>query len=45
MIAKFEIKKFNKSNFSLWKLKMRAITSKNNYLKVIWKRLAEIIDG
>ena len=34
-MAKFEIKKFNGSNFLFWKLKMKAILRKDNCLTVI----------
>ena len=44
MAAKFEIKKFNISNFSLWKIKIRAILRKNNCLEAIGERPAKITD-
>ena len=44
MVAKFEIEKFNRSNFSLWTMKIRAILRKNNYLEAIGERPAEITD-
>ena len=42
MTTKFEIKKFNKSNFSLWKMKMRAIFIFHNCLKAIILRPEKI---
>ncbi|KAA0036781.1 hypothetical protein E5676_scaffold110G001390 [Cucumis melo var. makuwa] len=44
MAAKFEIEKFNETNFLLWKLKMKVILRKDNCLEAINKRLAEITD-
>ena len=44
MAAKYEIEKFNESNFSLWKLKMKAILRKDNCLVVIKRRPTRIID-
>ncbi|KOM55676.1 hypothetical protein LR48_Vigan10g156800 [Vigna angularis] len=44
MTAKFEIEKFNGNNFSLWKLKIRAILRKDNCLDAIEDRRAEISD-
>ncbi|KAA0067282.1 hypothetical protein E6C27_scaffold418G001030 [Cucumis melo var. makuwa] len=44
MAAKFEIEKFNETNFSLWKLKMKAVLRKDNCLEAIDKRPAEITD-
>ncbi|KAA0035654.1 Gag-Pol polyprotein [Cucumis melo var. makuwa] len=44
MVEKFKIEKFNRTNFSLWKLKMMAVLGKNNYLEAIDKRPIEIID-
>ena len=35
MATKFEIEKFNGNNFSLWKLKIKAILRKDNCLPVI----------
>ena len=35
MATKFEIKKFNRNNFSLWKLKIKAILRKDNCLPEI----------
>ena len=42
--AKYEIKKFNENNFSLWKMKMRAILRKNNCLTAIKEMSMEITD-
>ena len=42
MEAKYEIKKFNKNNFSLWKMKINVILRKNNYLAAIRERLTKI---
>ncbi|KAL5763276.1 hypothetical protein ACOSP7_019540 [Xanthoceras sorbifolium] len=44
MAAKFEIEKFNGSNFSLWKLKIKAILRKDNCLAAISKRPVEFTD-
>ncbi|KAF2291279.1 hypothetical protein GH714_022225 [Hevea brasiliensis] len=44
MAAKYEIEKFNRSNFSLWKLKMRAILRKDNCLAAIEDRPIGITD-
>ena len=44
IVAKFEIKKFNWSNFSLWKIKIRAILIKYNCLKAIEEKPAWITD-
>ncbi|KAL5846244.1 hypothetical protein ACOSQ3_009768 [Xanthoceras sorbifolium] len=44
MAAKFEIKKFNGSNFLLWKLKIKAILRKDNCLAAISERSVEFID-
>ncbi|KAF2291302.1 hypothetical protein GH714_022364 [Hevea brasiliensis] len=44
MAAKYEIEKFNGSNFSLWKLKMRAILRKDNCLAAIEDRPTGITD-
>ena len=38
MMTKFEIEKFNGSNFGLWKMKMKAILRKENYLEAIGER-------
>ena len=42
MAAKYKIEKFNGINFSLWKMKMRAILRKNKCLEAIGKRAEEI---
>ena len=42
MIAKFEMKKFNGSNFLLWKMKIWATLRKNNCLEAIEERHVEI---
>ncbi len=44
MTAKFEIEKFNGSNFSLWKLKMKASLRKDNCLIIIEERFTDITD-
>ncbi|GKA25381.1 retrovirus-related pol polyprotein from transposon TNT 1-94 [Tanacetum coccineum] len=44
MAAKFEIEKFNGNNFSLWKLKMKAILRKDKCLAAIGERPAEVTD-
>ena len=44
MAAKYEIEKFNGNNFSLWKMKMKAVLRKNNCLAAIGERLMEITD-
>ena len=35
MVVKFEIEKFNGSNFRLWKMKMKGILRKENCLEAI----------
>ena len=45
MVAKFEIQKFNENNFSLWKMKIKAVLRKDNCLAVIDKRSKEITDA
>lgn len=42
MTAKFEMEKFNWSNFLLWKMKMWAILRKNNCVEAIGERHIEI---
>ena len=42
MGAKFEFEKFNGSNFTLWKMKIRAILMKDNCLAAIGERPTEI---
>ena len=44
MGAKYEIEKFNRNNFSLWKIKIKAVLRKNNCLAVIGERPMEITD-
>ena len=44
MAAKYEIENFNMSNFSLWKLKIRAIMRKDNRLAAINERPANFTD-
>ncbi|GKA61122.1 gag-pol polyprotein [Tanacetum coccineum] len=44
MATKFEIKKFNRNNFSLWKLKMKVILRKDKCLAGIGERPAEVTD-
>ena len=44
MMAKYEIEKFNRNNFSLWKMKMNVILRNNNCLAVIEERPMEITD-
>ncbi|KAK9145061.1 hypothetical protein Sjap_004964 [Stephania japonica] len=45
MATKFKIEKFNGSNFSLWKLKMKAILRKDNCLAAISERPADFEDN
>ncbi|GJZ60286.1 hypothetical protein Tco_0616102 [Tanacetum coccineum] len=45
MATKFEIEKFNGNNFSLWKLKMKAILTKDKCLAAIGERPAEVTDN
>nr|GEW83047.1 Gag-Pol polyprotein [Tanacetum cinerariifolium] len=44
MATKYEIKKFNGNNFSLWKLKMKDILRKDKCLAAIGERPAEVTD-
>ena len=44
MAAKFEIGKFNGRNFSLWKLKIKAILTKDSYLAAISERPETVTD-
>lgn len=44
MAAKFEIEKFNGSNFSLWKLKIKAVLRKDNCLAAISERPTTFTD-
>ena len=45
MAAKYEIERFNGSNFSLWKMRIKAILRKDNCLAAIGDRPAEITDN
>ena len=42
MAMKFEVEKFNGSNFRLWKMKMKVILRKENYLETIEERLENV---
>ena len=44
MAVKYEIEKFNKNNFSLWKMEMKVVLRKNNCLTAIGERPMEITD-
>ena len=44
MTTKFEIEKFNESNFSLWKLKIKAVMREDNFLACIEDRTKGISD-
>ena len=44
MTTKFDVEKFNGTNFSLWKMKVKAILRKDNCLAAIGDRPAEITD-
>jgi len=44
MEAKYEIEKFNRNNFSLWKLKIKAILRKDNCIDAIEGRSTEMTD-
>ncbi|GJR47307.1 gag-pol polyprotein [Tanacetum coccineum] len=44
MAAKFEFEKFNGNNFSLWKLKMKAILTKDKCLAAIGERSSKVTD-
>ena len=44
MATKYEIERFKGSNFSLWKMKIKAILRKDNCLAAIGDRPAEITD-
>ena len=44
MATKYEIEKFNGSNFSLWKMRIKAILRKDNCLTAIGDRPDEITD-
>jgi len=45
MTAKYEIERFNGSNFSLWKMRIKAILRKDNCLTAIGDWPAEITDN
>jgi hypothetical protein len=45
MVAKYKIERFNGSNFSLWKMRIKAILRKDNCLATIGDRPAEITDN
>lgn len=42
MTTKYEIEKFNENNFSLCKMKMKAVLTKNNCLAAIGEKPMEI---
>ncbi|KAF1891004.1 hypothetical protein Lal_00001138 [Lupinus albus] len=44
MAAKYELEKFNESNFFLWKLKIKAILRKDNCLAAIKGIPTKVID-
>ncbi|KAH9655438.1 Pathogenesis-related protein 1 [Citrus sinensis] len=44
MAAKYEIEKFNGNNFSLWKINIKVVLRKNNYLAAIGEKSMEITD-
>ena len=44
MGANYEIEKFNRNNFLLWKMKIKVVLRKNNCLAAIEERPIEIID-
>ena len=43
-VTKYDIEKFNGTNFSLWKMKIRAIMRKNKCLTTIGDRPTDITD-
>jgi len=45
MVAKYEIERFNGSNFSLWKMRIKAILRKDNCLVAIGDQPVEITDN
>jgi hypothetical protein len=45
MAAKYEIERFNGSNFSLWKMRINAILRKDNCLAIIGDGPAKITDN
>ena len=44
MAAKYEIQKFNESNFSLWKMRIKAVLRKDNCLATIGERPTRTTD-
>ena len=44
MATKYEIEKFNGNNFSLWKMRIKAVLRKDNCLAAIGDRPDEILD-
>ena len=44
MATKYEIEKFNGNNFSLWKMRIKAVLRKDNCLTAIGDRPDEIVD-
>ena len=44
MATKYEIKKFNGNNFSLWKMRINAVLRKDNCLAAIGDRPDKILD-
>ena len=44
LATKFKIEKFNGNNFSLWKLKIKAILRKNNCLPTVEGRPVGLVD-
>jgi hypothetical protein len=45
MAAKYEIERFNGSNFSLWKIRIKTILRKDNCLAAIGDRPAKITNN
>jgi len=45
MAAKYEIERFKMSNFSLWKMRIKAILKKDNCLAAIRDRPTEITNN
>jgi hypothetical protein len=43
--AKYEIERFNGSNFSLWKMRIKTILKKDNWLAAIGDQPTEITDN
>ena len=44
MVVKYEVEKFNKNKFSLWKIKIKVVLRINNYLTAIEEKPIELID-